>query len=105
MFGFKQPSSRRRFHSHIRDKARKTREEYYSLFTVLAVKIILFIFLCTLLVSSIRVMQRSFKNISDIWRAVLPGAVVVIAAIIGWTIYNNIKEIIRLDREVRQKHP
>jgi len=80
----------------------RTRELYYSLFTVLMVKIILFVFLWILFGSSVGVMRTSFKNISDAWRLALPGAIAVIALIIGYHIYRNIKEIQRCTRELSE---
>lgn len=101
-FDFRRPAGRRTFHSPMRNKLAGSREYYYSLFTTLVVKIILFFFLWMLFVSSIRVMRRSFKDISAIWRFVLPGAVAIMAILIGYHIYKNIKEILRYNRELEE---
>lgn len=98
--GFYQRPDRRRYSSHLRDRISRTREYYYSLFTTLMVKIILFVFLSVLFVRTVRIMRTSFKNISNFWRYVLPAAIVVIALILGYRIYCNIKDIQRYNREM-----
>ncbi|MFA4946958.1 MAG: hypothetical protein WC674_00395 [Candidatus Krumholzibacteriia bacterium] len=98
-FDFRRPAGRRRFRSSEGERLLRSREYYYSLFTTLAVKIVLFIFLWVLFGSAVRVMRKSFKNVSDIWRMALPGAVAVITIVIGYHIYKNIKEILRCNRE------
>jgi hypothetical protein len=45
-------------------------------------------------------MRKSFKNVSDAWRMALPGAIAIIAMLIGYHIYKNIKEILRCNREL-----
>ncbi len=102
VIGFRAPQGRRRFHTRMRDKISRTREYYYSLFTVLVVKIILFIFLWVLFGTTIRVMRVSFKNVSEAWRFVLPVAVAIIAVIIGYHIYKNIMEIIQQNKEMER---
>jgi len=101
-FDFRRPAGGRKFHSPMRDKLARTREYYYSLFTTLVVKIILFIFLWVLFASTIRVMRKSFRSISEGWRLALPGAVAAIAILIGYHIYKNIKEILRYSRELEE---
>lgn len=84
------------------DRIARTREYYYSLFTILVVKIVLFIFLWILFGSAVRVMRGSFKSISDTWRLALPSAIAIIAMIIGYHIYKNIKDIRKYDRELKE---
>jgi flagellar biosynthesis protein FlhB len=98
-FDFRKPASRRRFRSSESERILRSREYYYSLFTTLAVKIVLFIFLWMLFGSAVGVMRKSFKNVSDAWRMALPGAIAAIALLIGYHIYKNIKEILRHNRE------
>ena len=52
-----------------------------------------------------QIMRKSFRNINDAWRVVLPAAIVIIAAVIAWNIYKNIKEIIALRKEVLEQRP
>lgn len=99
-FDFRKPGGRRRFRSTEGERLSRSREYCYSLFTTLAVKIVLFIFLWMLFGSAVRVMQKSFKNVSDAWRAALPAAIAAIALLIGYHIYKNIKEILRYNREL-----
>ncbi|MDD4856840.1 MAG: hypothetical protein PHD74_01900 [Candidatus Krumholzibacteria bacterium] len=101
-FDFRKRSAKR--HSHIfgRTKIVRTREYYYSLFTTLMVKIVLFIFLWMLFASCVRIMRTSFRGISDIWRFVLPAAVVIIAIIFGIRIYKDIKELRRYGNELKE---
>jgi low affinity Fe/Cu permease len=101
VFNFRQPV-RRRYTSSLRGKIALTREYYYSLFTTLVVKIMLFIFLWMLFASAIRVMRKSFKNISDTWRLVMPTAIAAVALLIGYHIYKNIKEIVRYNKELSE---
>lgn len=99
-FDFRKPAGRRRFNSTEAGRLARSREYYYSLFTTLAVKIVLFIFLWMLFGSAVRVMRKSFKNVSDAWRMALPGAIAAIAILIGYHIYKNIKEIRRYNRDL-----
>ncbi len=99
-FDFRKPAGRRRFRSAEGEKLSRSRERYYSLFTTLAVKIILFFFLWMLFGSALKVMRTTFKNVSDAWRAALPGAIAMIALLIGYHIYKNIKEILRYNRDL-----
>jgi len=99
-FDFRKPLGRRRFRSTEGERLARSREYYYSLFTTLTVKIILFVFLWMLFGSAVHVMRKSFRNVSDAWRAALPGAIAVIALLIGYHIYKNIKEILRYNREI-----
>jgi hypothetical protein len=99
-FDFRKPLGRRRFRSTEGERLARSREYYYSLFTTLSVKIILFIFLWMLFGSAVRVMRKSFKNVSDAWRMALPGAIAIIAMLIGYHIYKNIKEILRCNRDL-----
>jgi steroid 5-alpha reductase family enzyme len=102
LFDFKRPARGRRYSSSVRNEVIRTREYYYSLFTTLVVKIILFIFLWMLFASSVRVMRKSFRSISEAWRLALPGAVAAIAILIGYHIYKNIKEILRYNKELEE---
>jgi low affinity Fe/Cu permease len=99
-FDFRKPARRGRFGTSEGDKLLRSREYYYSLFTTLAVKIVLFLFLWMLFGSAVRVMRKSFKNVSDAWRMALPGAIAIIAILIGYHIYKNIKDIRRCSREL-----
>jgi hypothetical protein len=63
-------------------------------------QIILFVFLWMLFVSSVKIMRRSFRNISDTWRIILPSAIAIIAFIVGYHIYKNIRDIRRYGREL-----
>jgi hypothetical protein len=99
-FDFRKPVGRRRFRSSEGERLLRSREYYYSLFTTLAVKIVLFIFLWILFGSAVQVMRKSFKNVSDAWRMALPGAIAAIALLIGYHIFKNIKEILRCNREL-----
>jgi hypothetical protein len=101
-FDFKKPARRGRFHSPEGEKLARSREYYYSLFTTLVVKIVLFIFLWMLFGSAVRVMRKSFRNVSDAWRMVLPAAIAGIAILIGYHIYKNIKEILRCNKELAE---
>jgi hypothetical protein len=101
-FDFRKPAGRRRFRSPDAEKLSRSREYYYSLFTTLTVKIVLFIFLWMLFGSAVRVMRKSFRNASDVWRMALPGAIAIIALLIGYHIYKNIKEILRCNRELEE---
>jgi hypothetical protein len=85
-----------------RNSVTRTREYYYSLYTVVAVKIVLFSFLCVFFGASIRIMRTSFKNIAQLWRVALPTAVAIIALIVAYQIFKNIKEIVRYDRELKE---
>lgn len=66
-------------------------------------KIVLFVFLWVFFSASVRIMRTSFKNIAETWRFMLPAAVAVMAMIVGYQIYKNIKEIVRYSRELEQK--
>jgi low affinity Fe/Cu permease len=99
-FDFRKGAGRRRFPASGRGKIARTREYYYSLFATLVVKIILFVFLWMLFVSSVKIMRRSFRNISDTWRIILPSAIAIIAFIVGYHIYKNIRDIRRYGREL-----
>jgi low affinity Fe/Cu permease len=101
-FDFRKPAGRRRFRSPEAQKIARSREYYYSLFTTLAVKIVLFIFLWMLFGSAVRVMRKSFKNVSDTWRMALPAAIAAIAILMGYYIYKNIKEIRRHNLELAE---
>lgn len=101
-FDFRERASRRRFRSPERLRLLRSRERYYSLFATLVVKILLFVFLWLLFDSAVRVMRTSFKNVSDGWRTALPAAVAMIAILIGYHIYRNIKEILRLNKEFNE---
>jgi len=102
VFNFRQAAGRRRINSPLRRKIALSKEYYYSLFTTLVVKTILFVFLWVLFASSIKVMRRSFRNISDTWRLVMPSAIAAVALLIGYHIYKNIKEIVRYNRELNE---
>jgi len=99
-FDFRRAASRRKLRSPARASLLRSREYYYSLFTTLTVKIVLFIFLWMLFGSAVRIMRTSFKNVSGAWRVALPGAVAIIALLIGYHIYKNIMEIRRYNREL-----
>lgn len=101
-FDFRKSSSRRRFGSSAGDRLARSREYYYSLFTTLSVKIVLFFFLWMLFGSSVRVMRKSFKNVSETWKVALPAAIACIAVLIGYHIYKNIKEIRRYSKELEE---
>jgi hypothetical protein len=101
-FDFRKPAGRRRFRSPEREKLARSKEYFYSLSTTLAVKIVLFIFLWMLFGSAVRVMRKSFKNVSDAWRMALPAAIAGIAILIGYHIFKNIKEILRYNRELAE---
>jgi hypothetical protein len=102
LFNFRRPAGARRFLTPSRNKIVRTREYYYSLFTTLVVKIVLFVFLWMLFGTSIKVMRTGFKSISNSWRLALPGAIAAIALLIGYHIYKNIKEIARYNRELEE---
>jgi uncharacterized integral membrane protein len=102
VIGFRQPQHRRRFQLSGRNKISRTREYYYSLYTVLSVKIVLFAFLWVFFGASVKMMRASFKNIAETWRFALPAAVAIIACIIGYQIFRNIKEIVRYSKELEQ---
>jgi hypothetical protein len=101
-FDFRKTASRRRLRSPRRGSLLRSREYYYSLFTTLMVKIVLFIFLWMLFGSAVRIMRKSFRNVADAWRVALPGAVAIIAILIGYHIYKNIMEIRRYSRELEE---
>lgn len=101
-FDFRKGAGRRRWPSSRSAKIVRTREYYYSLFANLVVKIVLFVFLWMLFASSVRIMRKSFRNISDVWRIILPSAVAIIAIIIGYHIFRNIKEIRRYGKELEE---
>jgi hypothetical protein len=102
-FDFRKQARPHRFGSSPRDRLARSREYYYSLFTTLGVKIVLFFFLWMLFGSAVRVMRKSFKNVSDTWRFALPAAIAFIAVLIGYHIYKNIKEIRRCGRELDEE--
>lgn len=102
-FDFRKTVRPRRFGSSAGDRIARSREYYYSLFTTLAVKIVLFFFLWMLFGSAVRVMRKSFKNVSDSWRIALPAAIAFIALLIGYHIYKNIREIRRYSREMDEE--
>jgi len=102
LIGFGQRQHRKRFQLSGRNKISRTREYYYSLFTVLVVKIVLFAFLWVFFGASVKIMRTSFKNIAETWRFALPAAVAIIAGIIGYQIYKNIKEIVRYSKQLEQ---
>lgn len=83
-------------------KIDRTREYYYSLFSILVVKIVLFFFLWVLFASSIRIMRTGFKTIPQLWRLMLPGFVAAVAVFIGYHIYKNIKEITEYGKELKK---
>ncbi len=101
--GFRPPRRRRAFQSSFRDQITRTREHYYALFSILVVKIVLFIFLWVLFAHSVRIMRTSFKNISQFWRFMLPAAVAGIAIFIGYHIFKNIREIYSFSRDMSRK--
>jgi uncharacterized integral membrane protein len=102
IIGFRQPERQKRFQLSGRNRIARTREYYYSLYTVLVVKIILFVFLWVFFSASVRIMRTSFKNIAETWRFILPAAIAAISLIIGYQIYKNVKEIVRYGRDLRQ---
>lgn len=87
------PPRRPRFRSSFGERAARTREYYYSLYTILAVKIVLFIFLLVLFGNALRALRAGFKSIPQAWRIILPAAILAMALYIGYHIYKNIKEI------------
>ena len=103
IMGFRPPSKSRRMRSSFGRRIDRTREYYYSLFTILVVKIVLFLFLWVLFASSIRIMRTSFQSVSTFWRFALPGAVAAINSFIGYHIYKNIKEIGEYGKELKGK--
>ncbi len=102
-FDFRKQTRRRRFGSSAGDRLARSKEYYYSLFTTLGVKIVLFFFLWMLFGSAVRVMRKGFKNVSDSWKFALPAAIAFIALMIGYHIYKNIREIRRLGRELDEE--
>jgi hypothetical protein len=99
-FNFRKPPSRPGLRSPGRSGLVRSREYYYSLFTTLAVKIVLFVFLWMLFGSAVRIMRTNFRNLSNGWRVVLPGAIAIIALLIGYHIYKNIMAIRGYNREL-----
>lgn len=97
------PPRRPRFRSSFGERMARTREYYYSLFTILVVKIVLFIFLWVLFGNTLRAMRTGFKNIPQAWRIILPAAIAAMALFIGYHIYKNIKEIRAHGRELQRK--
>jgi hypothetical protein len=105
VFFIKEPRRRssKSFTSPFRSKLLRTREYYYSLFVTLVVKIILFFFLWMLFATSVRIMRKSFRNISDAWRVILPAAVAGIACLIGYHIFKNVMDIRRYSKEMDEQ--
>jgi uncharacterized integral membrane protein len=101
--GFGPPKRRRFFRSPLRNHITRTREHYYALFSILVVKIVLFIFLWVLFGHSVRIMRTSFKSISQFWRFILPITVAAVALFIGYHIFKNIREIYTLGRDAKRK--
>jgi len=102
IIGYKPPSRQRRMRSSLGRRIARTREYYYSLFTILVVKIVLFLFLWVLFASSIRIMRTSFQAVSPFWRFMLPGAIVAINLYIAYHIFKNIKEIREYDKDLKR---
>jgi hypothetical protein len=101
-FNFRKRSVRREFTLSGRSKIGHTREYYYSLFATLMVKIVLFISLCMLFASSVRIMRTSFRSISEAWRFIMPSAVAIIAIFFGYRIYKDIKYIRSYSKEMER---
>jgi amino acid permease len=91
--------ARRKFRSTIHERRRRQREYYYASFSILVVKIILFVFLAVLFVVSLRLFHYRFTHVHPMIRYIIPSLVAAIAALIAYYIYNNIKEI----KELRNK--
>lgn len=78
------------------------REHYYSLFVTFVVKIILFVFLWMLFISSIEIMRTGFREIPAAWRAAFPATVAITACLMGICIYLDINEIRRYGEELEE---
>ena len=101
--GFTSPSRRRRAGSSLEGRILPTRGRYYSLFVILIVRLILFVFLWVLFATTVRIMRTSLRSIPQHWRYVLPGVIAGIAALIGYHIFLNGKEIARHAGGLRRK--
>jgi len=102
-FDFRRRATKRRHFSREAYRLVRAREHYYSLYFILVVEIILFFSLGGLLIGTMNTLQKAFRNIEPFWRIALPAAIAIVAAVIGWTIYKNIKEILALNRELQQQ--
>ncbi|UCF05326.1 MAG: hypothetical protein JSV33_15645 [bacterium] len=96
---------RRRFTSHITARRKRQREYYYAAMSVLVVKIVLFIFLCILFVVSLRLFHHRFAHTVPPVRYAVPTLVAAFTIVLGFYIYRNIKEIVELAKEKREKRP
>jgi hypothetical protein len=92
----------RPFVSRFRTTVARTREHYYSLFITLLVKSVLFVFLWMLFRSTVRVIRGGFLNISAPWRFLLPAAIAAAAALTGYHIFKNMRDIQRYRSEIRE---
>ncbi len=88
----RQPN-RRRFKSKVLEKRKRERENYYSAFSVLIIKIILLVFLTILLFVSFRVFYYKFQESPFMIRYMVPGLVVIFIIWMFYSIFNNIKAI------------
>jgi len=96
---------RRRFRSPIRERMKRQREYYYASFSVLVVKIILFIFLCILFSVSLRLFYHRFQNTAAPARYAIPAIVGIFAVILAFFIFKSIKEIREMSKERRRDLP
>lgn len=90
---------RRRFKSPIRERRRRVREYYYASVSVLVVKVVLFIFLCVLFSVSLRLFRSKFPNTPPPVKYTVPVIVAIFAAVLGYYIYKNIKDVVALSKE------
>lgn len=98
----RQPN-RRRFKSTIRERRKREREYYYASFSVLVVKIILFVFLAVLFSVSFRLFHYRFDHLSPPVRYAVPLLVAGSAIVLIYFIYKNIKELREWQRDRRTR--
>ena len=78
-------------------------ERYSSLLAAAAVKIMLLVFLLAFFGLMIKLMRTSFVNIGDAYRFSLPAMIVIIAVLLATDIRKNIKKIMTLRKELRER--
>ncbi len=90
------------FASRFRRGTRGTRGGYRALYVTLLVKILLFVFFWMLFASTIRAGRTGLRGLPMSWRIALPTAVALSALVTGYFIFNNIMEIRRYKKGLRE---
>ncbi len=85
--------NRRNFRSTFRETQKRNRDYYYAAATILAVKILLFWFLCLLLYVSTKLFYYQLSDNPRLMRLAIPVTIILCIVILACHIIKSIKEI------------